>query len=600
MSISKTLLFLISALLPSLLVFLSCAPRSASTCPQPDQAEQAIPAEQTIAAEPQETKPTNLEQPPAAEADSSTDELTAAEPEETEAQEVEGLKDSGNWEEGTEEPSDQAGIEYDFPVVVNKQVEFYLDFFQNKQHRTFAHWLARSGRYLPLIQKELEKADLPLDLAYLPMIESGYSLTAYSRARAVGLWQFIRGTARNYGLRIDSYVDERRDPIKSTRAAVRYLAQLHEEFGSWQLAVAGYNAGEGKIRWAVRQAGTDNFWLLSRYLNLETKRYVPKLIAAIIIAKEPAKYGFPEIDYDKPLDFEIAKVPRWTPLQAVAAACDTDAEQLHDLNRELRQAVTPPGLARYPLKVPPNKAKLVARNLPRVEPVVTTRYKTHVVRSKRETLTQICRIYHLNKLTLLKANNLRSVRLGPGQRLRIPCRETSYKLLAPGMLASYQPAAATREDMILHTIRPGETVSDIAKKYNVPVRFIVAWNHLGNINRIRAGQKLALYLAVEKKAADQKGPAVIEPKTFKLAAVAAPRGDLSSSAVKKAVAPKNLPPATRLTYYRVQGGDTLWDIARKFNLSTDEIKRWNQLDDDTIHPGLQLLLRVTADDDADV
>lgn len=608
MSISKTLLFLISALFAPLFLLPACTNLLPTSRLQPNQAVQTMPpspqpspATQTIAAEqkPPATKTAASAESPA---DSAAAGLTTAEPDETEAQEIKGLEDSGNWA-GPEEPVAPAGVKYDFPVVINKQVKFYLDFFENQQHRSFAHWLARSGRYLPFIKKKLKTAGLPLDLAYLPLIESGYSPTAYSRARAVGLWQFMRATARHYGLRVNSYVDERRDPIKATRAAIRYLTKLHQDLGSWQLAVAGYNAGEGKIQWAMHRADTDNFWRLSRYLNLETKRYVPKLIAAIIIAKQPKKYGFTDIAYEQPLDFEIAKVPRWTSLKAVAVAANLNLKRLHNLNRALRRGVTPPHMAHYPLKVPPDKAKLVARNLPRVRPVVTTCFKTHVVRSRRETLAGICRRYRLNEITLLKANDLRSARLRPGERLRIPYQVTSYTLIPPGRVAR-KPGAATAENLVLHTIRPGETVSTIAKRYHLPARLIVAWNHLRDINQIRAGQKLALYLATEREAGPHHGPPVIKPKTFKLAA-AAPEVTASSEEIpdlsdhKKRPARKGSNPTTRLTYYRVRGGDTLWDIARKFNLSTDEIKRWNQLDGDTIHPGLRLLLRV-AQGNADV
>jgi membrane-bound lytic murein transglycosylase D len=590
MSISKTLLLLISAVLPPLLVFPACAPRYTASGPQQDHAALAqttAPAEPSVAGE---------EQWPG-ETDHLAADLTLAEPEKTAAEEIEALAAIGTWEEGPGEPVAGAD-EYDFPVVINRQVEFYLDFFQKKQHQSFARWLARSGRYLPMIEEELRQAGLPLDLAYLPMIESGYSLTACSPAKAVGPWQFMSATARHYGLRIDSHVDERRDPVKSTRAAVRYLARLHEEFGSWQLAVAGYNAGEGKIRSAMRQADTNNFWQLSPHLHLETTRYVPKLIAAIIIAKNPEKYGFTGIPYDEPLDFEIAEVDRWTPLEAVAVACDVDIELLQELNRELLQAVAPPHLARYPLKVPRSKAEVLARNLPRVRPVIATRYKTHVV-SKQETLAQISRKYSLNKTTLLKANNLRSARLEAGQRLRIPYQDTTYQLLPAGRVGGYKPAPVSDKNLRLHTVRPGETVSSIAREYNLPASLIATWNNLDDMNRVRTGQQLALYVVTEEKAGGRREqPLVIEPKTFKLASAGAETDRTLLNAPKEKPAGKNAEPASRLTYYQVRGGDTLSTIARKFKISTDEIKRWNQLEDDVIHPGSRLLLRVEEDADA--
>lgn len=318
---------------------------------------------------------------------------------------------------------------YDFPITMNDQVEYYLDFFQNRHRKTFAVWLARSARYLPMIKKELAEAGLPLDLAYLPMIESGFNTTVSSRASAVGTWQFMRATGRSYGLAVNDYVDERRDPVKSTKAAVAYLSNLYKEFDSWHLAVAAYNAGEGRIRRAMKQSDADDFWEIaqSQYIHSETKLYVPQLIAAIMIAKDPEKYGFDNIDYDEPLDYETVHVPRGTSLKAVAVACGLPDEEILALNRHLSKAITPPSEADYPLRVPTGKKDLVIKNLPRVRSVKITEFDDHVVK-RGETLTTISRKYKLSKTTLLKANNLQYERLSLGQRLRIPSQTTAYKL----------------------------------------------------------------------------------------------------------------------------------------------------------------------------
>lgn len=318
---------------------------------------------------------------------------------------------------------------YDFPITMNDQVEYYLDFFQNRHRKTFARWLARSSRYLPMIKEEFAKAGLPLDLAYLPMIESGFNTTVSSRASAVGTWQFMRATGQSYGLTVNNYVDERRDPVKSTKAAAAYLSNLYKQFDSWHLAVAAYNAGEGKIKRAMKQSDSDDFWEIaqSQYIYSETKLYVPQLIAAIMIAKDPEKYGFDGIDYDEPLDYETVHVPRGTPLKAVALACNLPDEEILALNRHLSRAITPPSEADYPLRVPPGKKDLVVRNLPRVRTVMVTEFNNHVVK-RGETLTTISRKYKLSKTTLLKANNLDYERLSLGQHLRIPYQTTAYKL----------------------------------------------------------------------------------------------------------------------------------------------------------------------------
>lgn len=472
----------------------------------------------------------------------------------------------------------EAEIIYDFPITINSHVEFFLDKFQNSMHKTFAVWLERSGRYLPMIQEELKKADMPLDLAYLPMIESGYRLTAYSRAKAVGPWQFMHTTARSYGLTIDSYVDERRDPIKSTKAAIRFLSDLYAEFNSWELAVAAYNAGGGRVRQAIRKKGSDDFWQLIKgsHLRKETKYYLPKLIAAIIIAKNPEKYGFKDIAYENPLAFETMAVPRWTTMQAVAVAGGDSYEEIRNLNRQLRRTITPPGSSSYTIRVPVGKKEVIAENLPRVKATITTAYKTHVIK-RGDTVSQICRDYNINKKTLLKANNLRSNTLVAGKRLRIPYRTTSYKLIDESLInAGLEPAEMLPENLIIHKIRPGETISELSRRYNVPTHMIAAWNGLENLNMIRVGQQLAFYLQdsdnIESNRITTAGKKV-RPTTGRAAGIADSRPD----------------------YYHVIGGDTLWEIARRFQTTPAQLRRWNNLENDLIHPGRRLLLKPGAD-----
>ncbi|MBU0486158.1 MAG: LysM peptidoglycan-binding domain-containing protein [Proteobacteria bacterium] len=525
--------------------------------------------------------------------DKISDENTASEPEQTVSLEVEQLKNLGEWEEGQPEKTETpAEVSYDFPVTINRHVQFYLDFFQNEDRNNFQKWLSRSGRYLPMIQEELRKADMPLDLVYLPMIESGYSLTAYSSARAVGPWQFIRSTGRLYGLTINSDIDERRDPIKSTKAAIAFLQDLYQEFNSWPLAVAAYNAGGGRIRSAIRRAKSNNFWDIAKgnYLKLETKRYVPKLIAAIIIAKNPEKYGFTDIEYLPPLNFETIDVPRWTSLQAVAVACDESFEDIRDLNRQLSRAITPPSTPTYQIKVPEGKKEQVAANLSRVNATVTTSFKTHAVKSG-ETITQICRRYNLNKTTLLKANNLRSASLKTGQRLRIPYKSTSYQLLDENNIATrLGPARISPENLVLHKVQRGETIYELSQRYGVPIHMIAAWNDIQDIRRINVGQQLAFYL----KDLTGTTPALQEEETTIVMLD-------NQSSTKTTRQDPSFPGKTthdeRLTYYNVQTGDSLWAISKKFQVSPEEIRLWNKLDGDTIYPGNRLLLKIASDMD---
>jgi membrane-bound lytic murein transglycosylase D len=519
------------------------------------------------------------------------------EPEKTKAQELKDLQLLGKWEQGVPavEYSDQE-VEYDFPVTVNRQVQYYLDFFSGKQRKSFGLWLSRSGRYLPMIQEHLRGAGLPEDLIYLAMIESGFNERAYSKASAVGVWQFIKSTGRNYGLVINNYVDERRDPIKSTQAAVSYLSDLHNEFDSWYLAVAAYNAGEGKMRRAIKKYNTTDFWEIAegRYLKLETKRYVPKLIAAIIIARDPAKYGFYNIDYAPPLAYETVEVPRWTSVKAVALACNLDSKDLKNYNNELRKEFTPPDNASYLFKVPAGKKGEVEKNLPRVQAVVSTGFKTHTVK-KGESLNAICKRYGLTKTVVLKSNNLRSAGLQAGQRLRIPYQTTSYEMLPEGSVAKgYLAAGADGGNFVLHKVRPGETVSELSRLYSAPVHLIAAWNDINDISRIRAGQQLVFYVqgggvkvASISSGSDSSVPQFIPTSTKEVVKdVVKPQ----QAQVKLAAVQEDLHNSGSGKYYVVKDGDSLWGIARKLKLDSKELRQLNGLETNVIYPGDRLLV----------
>jgi len=367
---------------------------------------------------------------------------------------------------------------YDFPVTMNEQVEYYLNFFSNRHRKTFARWLARSSRYLPMIKEEFAKAGLPLDLAYLPMIESGFNTTATSRASAVGAWQFMRATGQDYGLAVNKYVDERRDPVKSTKAAAAYLAKLYKDFDSWHLAVAAYNAGEGRIKKAMKQSDQDDFWEIakSQYIHPETKLYVPQLIAAIMIAKDPEKYGFTDIEYEDPLEYETVHVPRGTPIKAVAVACNLPDEKILALNRHLHKAITPPTEPDYPLRVPPGTRDLVTQNLPKVRRVTVTEFNIHEV-GRGETLTTISKKYKLSKTALLKANNLEHERLSLGQRIRIPVQTSGYRISDEPV----QLEKASNSNLPLFPIRSEPQIHLPAAKE------VVAANNKKNKKKAKAG-----------------------------------------------------------------------------------------------------------------
>jgi hypothetical protein len=256
-------------------------------------------------------------------------------------------------------------VKFDVPIQMNKQVRAYLVYFSTERKAVITRYLARSTRYLPLIKEVFQEAGLPEDLAYLAMIESGFNNKAYSPAAASGMWQFIKGTGLRYGLAIDGYVDERRDPEKSTRAAAQYLLDLYKQFGSWYLAAASYNCGEGRVQRELNQSNHKNFWELSanQCLPTETKNYVPQMIAATIIAKNPEKFGFKSVPYLPAAKYEKVPVTETTSLTAAAVAVNVPTEEVQELNPELLRGITPPDAHAYKLNLPPNSKERFTKNI---------------------------------------------------------------------------------------------------------------------------------------------------------------------------------------------------------------------------------------------
>jgi membrane-bound lytic murein transglycosylase D len=246
-----------------------------------------------------------------------------------------------------------AGMAGDLPIVLNGPVHSYLRIFSTSQKAIFQNYLSRSGRYLPMIRRVFREHGLPQDLVYLALVESGFSPWARFPAGAVGLWQFIEGTARRYGLKVDNWVDERRDPEKATRAAARYLKDLHRQFGCWYLAAAGYNAGENRVQGVVDRYATRDFWVMAqkKLLPQETCNYVPQLIAATLIAKNPQRYGFTQISYLRPWSYEQVQIAQSTDLRWFADNLEISYKDLQELNPELNLARAPGDRREYPLKV---------------------------------------------------------------------------------------------------------------------------------------------------------------------------------------------------------------------------------------------------------
>jgi membrane-bound lytic murein transglycosylase D len=312
--------------------------------------------------------------------------------------------------------------EFDIPIVINGKVEQSLQYFQTTIRDKFVIWLSRSERYIPFMKNLLKEHGLPEDLVYMSLIESGFNPYAYSRAKAVGLWQFISMTGKRYGLRVNWWIDERRDPEKSTIAAAKYLKDLYDLFACWYLAAAGYNAGEYKIIRAIKRYRTEDFWMLAKhpYLKRETKNYVPQMIAAALIAKDPEKYGFIDIEYQEPLRYEKVKVPELTDLFLIAKACETSLEEIKGLNPELRRGVTPPNETEYEIKIPFEKKDLFLKNFEALQPLEKFQFKTHLVKNG-ETLKGIAKHYRVDLEPLLEINHLNKTSpISKGMTLLIP------------------------------------------------------------------------------------------------------------------------------------------------------------------------------------
>ncbi|MBS0182779.1 MAG: transglycosylase SLT domain-containing protein [Nitrospira sp.] len=327
--------------------------------------------------------------------------------------------------------ADAQGPLYNIPVVIDQNVQSHIHFFNISIRNRFEQWLLRFSRYRPLVENIFAEFDLPSDLVNLSLVESGFNPYAYSRAKATGPWQFMKGTGQLYGLRIDHYVDERRDPIKSTVAAARYLRDLYDLFGAWPLAMAAYNAGEGKVLRALRKAQAESFSEISetKLIRLETKQYVPRIMAATIIAKNLDQYGFNQDPV--PLhQFEEVVVTRPLHFRAIANVTGIPYAELRLLNPELRRDATPPYDSAYHLKVPVGTSAKVVELINRVPTykfpplrAESRHVKIDTARRYRvrmgDTLEKVSRRFHIPLKTLKALNNLSSPAIKAGEFLVI-------------------------------------------------------------------------------------------------------------------------------------------------------------------------------------
>lgn len=437
----------------------------------------------------------------------------------------------------------------------HERVQYYLDFFRGEARDRMAIWLTRMPKYETLIRTRLQQQGLPSDMIYLALIESGFSNSAVSRSKAAGMWQFMKGTARLYGLRVDPWVDERRDPIKSTDAAARLLSDLRRRFGSLYLAAAAYNAGAGRVGRGLRRLPDDEsddgtsdatFFRLAdtKSLRRETKDYVPKLIAAALIAKEPEVYGFAPIAPAAQVLLDSLVVPDATGLEVIARLADTSLAAIRELNPQFLRLATPPG-RKMVVRLPPGRGMTVAARYDSLPASKRVTFREHFV-SPGETLSGIALRYHVSVDEILAANRSvkpRALRLG--QRLIIPTAGVAPPREAYAIAADRPARPRARVDASgLHLVKNGESLWTIARDFSVTIEQLRGWNGLEPSEVLKAGQRIRV-----------NPPGNAAPGKAGLATT-------SSQTV---------------TTHLVRPGDTLSEIAERYDIPESELRRANGL-----------------------
>lgn len=417
--------------------------------------------------------------------------------------------------------SDLSRTTHDVEIPLNRKVLSYIELFQGNLREFISEGLQRGVKYLPMIQEEFREQGLPLDLAYIPLIESAFKNTARSRVKAQGMWQFMSYTGREHGLTLNWYVDERSDPEKATKAAAQYLKTLGKMFNNnWHLAMASYNGGPGRVQRAMRRSGKKDFWSLtatSRYLPRETREYVPMILAAIVIAKNPSQYGF-NVEPVMPLVYEKVQVSDPIDLRLVAEWTNSPIDEIESLNPELRRWTTPVRAKNYEIKLPVGTSDAFRVRLAETPPESLNAFQWHSVK-RGETLLSISRKLKVKQADLAEANSLTlRARVKPGQQLIIPRAPTTLLAArpenpAPGtvlaesrpvvsqkamLVAARAPSDTSEPQRIVHRVKRGDTLFSIAKLYNTTVASLKSWNtRTVRGNRINIGDRLTIFATRE-------------------------------------------------------------------------------------------------------
>ncbi len=471
------------------------------------------------------------------------------------------------------EPGAQPVEGFTVPVVENTAVRAWVDRFCGRGKYLFAGWLARRGRYAPPLEAALTRAGLPRELVDVALIESGLDPFVVSPAGAVGPWQLMADTAQQLGLRRDEWIDERRDWARSTEAAGRYLGDLHGRFGSWPLALAAYNAGPATVTAAVRISNSNDFWVLaaSGALPSGTTQYVPKALATMLLARDPARCGFTQVQVDAAEPIEEVEVPGGTPLDALARRSGIDLATLVTLNPALRRGRTPPGRAGWRLRVPSEGLARVHQALA-AEPAGGRVLEEHRVRFG-ERVADLASLYGASEAELRRLNELGGREPAPDTTVFVPAdgravpTTPTEPLLVQTRPALRLDALGRRE--VHFPVRSRMDIAEIAAFFEVSPGDIGLWNGLDPSVPVQRGMVLRLYVDPDF---DTRRAALVDPVEL---TVVAPDTEGATRALAGAEAPRD--PRTRRVDHVVAQGDTLWKIARRYGISLDALRAENGL-----------------------
>ncbi len=480
------------------------------------------------------------------------------------------------------------------PLVINGHVEQNIAFFQGRGRRHFEHWLREGGKYFPIMKKAFHEENVPEELIYLSMIESGLNPVARSWAKAVGLWQFIKGTGKLYGLDGNFWYDERRDFEKASYAAARHLKDLYNEFGDWYLALAAYNSGAGRVYRAIRKSNSQDFWKLRPNLPRETRHYVPQYIAVTAMALDPGSYGF-EITPADPLVYDHAVVNESIDLSVLARCAETDIKTMKDLNPELLRSCTPPGYKGYEIRIPAGKSEIFRQNYSNIPDDLKRDWIVHNVK-RRETLGSIAKRYGVTSTMIAEANHLTSHKISVGKSLVIPIPATSKNhaseiaeetidkpskhSLRKARLSAEAKSGKTK---LFYRIRKGDTLGKLAGWFGVRISDIRLWNEIPYGSSIKAGAKLALWIPNDEVEKYSKLIDMPESEHTQL---------LASSTNEQSENSQSKHSGSYWLKYRVKTGDNLGKIAKRYSVASEDIRKWNGLSSTIIKVGQELEISI--------